>query len=470
MTTAMLLALLVVAFRLPAQTAPPAGVTVRPALPALAAKAPGAPAYGLHISAPQGQFIFTNLRYTEASLAGTATCYRVTGPAGMGPYRMGLQLSYRPKFLREVNGQKWYTEVFYAIDKALEGGAAKEAGLDEDWSILKVDGQDFGWNLNALIAHLTTHASVEVLALKRKGWGAGTKQKTFTIALKRTEGPADPADGTLVPESVEALKPMLGEPGTWSELLRQRSALPRFAAVPVDLPEGRVWAVRGVPNPHPGTDAEKGRTYLELWREDPASTPKTNHPEAVVTEPPDGLRTGRALSFRGRWLRLQEAAVDPRTGQLLKLGLTPWSADIPSLLSGRALGRDLGPGGSLTAQENLENLGNEALIEWKTRTLPGLLTSQELVATEDLVIRLEKGLLALDLEVKGIRTRLDAAARAEAERKAQAELAAKEGKPAPAAAAPATESERLADLLDQRKAILMAVLGSAKQALANLRR
>ena len=36
--------------------------------------------------------------------------------------------------------------------------------------------------------------------------------------------------------------------------------------------------------------------------------------------------------------------------------------------------------------------------------------------------------------------------------------------------APAAESERLADLLDQRKAILMAILGSAKQSLSNLRR
>jgi hypothetical protein len=109
-------------------------------------------------------------------------------------------------------------------------------------------------------------------------------------------------------------------------------------------------------------------------------------------------------------------------------------------------------------------------VEWKTRTLPGLLANQTLDADEDLVVRLEKGLLSLDLEVKGLRARLDAAARAEAERKAQAELAAKEGKAAPAAPPPAAESERLADLLDQRKAILMAVLGSAKQALANLRR
>jgi hypothetical protein len=87
------------------------------------------------------------------------------------------------------------------------------------------------------------------------------------------------------------------------------------------------------------------------------------------------------------------------------------------------------------------------------------------------VLGIEQGLLDLDLQVKGIRSRLDAAARAEAERKAQAELAAKGGQPAPhAQAPPTTESERLADLLEQRKAILMAILGSAKQALANLRR
>jgi hypothetical protein len=121
-------------------------------------------------------------------------------------------------------------------------------------------------------------------------------------------------------------------------------------------------------------------------------------------------------------------------------------------------------------RESIEQAANTSLVVWKTRTLPNLLATQGLEPTEELVIRLEQGLLTLDLEVKGIRSRLDAAARAEAERKAQTELAAKDGKPAPAVGPPATESERLADLLEQRKAILMAVLGSTKQALANLRR
>jgi hypothetical protein len=145
--------------------------------------------------------------------------------------------------------------------------------------------------------------------------------------------------------------------------------------------------------------------------------------------------------------------------------------DVQGLLVGADLARDLGPRVASAPREAYEQQANEALIEWKIRTLPGLLTTQGLGATEDLVVRLEKGLLKLDLEVKGIRTRLDAQARAEAERKAAAELTAREGKAAPQVQLrPATESERLADLLDQRKAILMAILGSAKQSLSTLRR
>ncbi len=40
---------------------------------------------------------------------------------------------------------------------------------DEDWSIISVDGQDFGGSLNALSTHMTTRPAIEVLALKAKG-------------------------------------------------------------------------------------------------------------------------------------------------------------------------------------------------------------------------------------------------------------------------------------------------------------
>ncbi|HJW43290.1 MAG TPA: hypothetical protein VJ463_02470 [Geothrix sp.] len=446
---------------------PLAGLTQHPAHPALAAKAPGNPEYGTQLNTASGRFIFTNLRYNPTYPSGAARLYRVTGPAGMGPYRLGVQLAFRPRFLREVNGEKLYQDMFFIIEKALEGGAAKDAGLDEDWSILKVDNQTFGWNMHALISYMTTRPAIEVEALKRKGWGAGTKKRTFQIQLRRVDAPPDPADGILVAESWEPIKPLLAARETWSGLLRLRSGLPRFTPVKIDLAGQAIWVVRGTRNAAPD-QGEPASVPLEFWREDPAADPKQAYPWATWMEPEDGLVAGRAMALRGQWYRLSEVAVDG-TGRLSKLSLKPWEADVKALLGGAGAARDLGPNPALAQREALEQLANEALVEWKTRTLPGLLASQELTPAEDLVIRIEKGLLNLDLEAKGVRTRLDAHARAEAERKAEAQLAAKE-RSAPASVAALTDSERLADLLDQRKAILMAILGSAKQALANLRR
>ncbi|MDP1833131.1 MAG: hypothetical protein Q8K67_13815 [Geothrix sp.] len=449
--------------------APATAITHRPALPALAAKAPGKPEYGIHITTPVGQFILTNLRFTPQNPRGMANAYGVTGPAGMGPYRLGVQLGGPLKYVnQDLKGI--YPGRWFKIEKAVKGGAALEAGLDEDWSIISVDGQDFGGNLNALIAYMTTRPAIEVLALKAKGWGMTYKQKTFKIQLRKLDAPVDPTDGVLIPGDTEALRPILQDIKAWSVLLAQRSALPRFTPLAVDLSGRRMWAVRGTRNPHPDQGVPPDLITLEFWGEDPAVKPDQD-PAALWPEPEDGLRSTRALRVEDRWYRIQEVAVDAASGRLLKLALQPWAADVPALLGGGTLARDLGRGAAAAHREALEQLGNEALVEWKTRTLPGLLATQGLGPVEDLVIRAEKGLLTLDLEVKGIRTRLDAAARAETERKAQAELAAKDGKAAPLVqAAPATESERLADLLEQRKAILMAILGSAKQALSNLRR
>jgi hypothetical protein len=133
--------------------------------------------------------------------------------------------------------------------------------------------------------------------------------------------------------------------------------------------------------------------------------------------------------------------------------------------------KELGPQKTSTLQESLEHTANDALVEWKTRTLPGLLKTQDTPALEDLVIRTEKGLLDLDLEIRGMRQRLDDLARAKAAQQAQASMpGGNQTAPAAASAASTADSEALADILDQRKAILQAILGSTKQALAQVRR
>ncbi len=476
--------------------APPAqeasAITHRPALPALVAKAPGKPEYGLHISSPQGQFIFTNLRYSPLQPKGDATLYRVTGPAAMGPYRLGTELGGPSKFTKlDVSGR--YQGNFFEIKKVVDGSAAKEAGLDEDWSILSVDGQNFGWNIQSLIAYMTTRPAIEVAAIKAKGWGMGSTTKTFQIQLRKLEALPDPTDAFLVPEQVDELKPFLAQPTTLFELVRSRSALPRFKALPVELQGETLWVVRGVPTftpqptggrdrfsarvsrgapmPQPQAVEAQGGIVLEFWKQEPGSNLAQSSPAALCAEPIDGLVPGRVFTFQGRWLRVQEVEVEAPTGRLAKLRLAPWAADVTALLSGATLASNLGSGAQPGQQEALEQQANDALVEWKTRTLPGLLANQGLAPTEDLVVRAEKGLLLLDLEVKGIRSRLDAKTRAEAEQKAHAQLAATgRGAAPPPTVLPTTESERLADLLDQRKAILMAILGSAKQALVQQRR
>ena len=466
----MLLALcLTAAMQAPAPPQPQ-GFTQRPALADLAARAPGKPTYGVHLAYPMGQFIFTHLRYTFANPRGVCSVYRVTGPAGMGPYRLGVELGGPSKYVRQDLKER-YQGNFFDIKKAVAGGAAQQAGLDDDWSILSIDGQTFGWNMNALIAYITTRPTLEVLALKAKGWGIASRQKAFKVNLRKLDPPMDPTDGTLIPEMNDDLRPFLDGVGMWSALVAQRASLQRFQAVPVALAGTQMWVVRGVQNPYPEPGQRTDLLYLEFWKEDPGAGPKVPYPAALWQEPLDGLRAGRALRALDHWYRVQEVNVEATSGHLQKLVLTPWSVDLQSLLNGVALAADLGPGAMATDRETLERLGNDALVEWKTRTLPGLLATQEVGPAEDLVIRMEKGLLNLDLDVKGIRSRLDAAARADTERKAQAELAARDGKPAPPAqAAVVQESERLADLLEQRKAILMAILGSAKQALAQQRR
>jgi hypothetical protein len=179
---------------------------------------------------------------------------------------------------------------------------------------------------------------------------------------------------------------------------------------------------------------------------------------------------GRFVRLYDRWYRLLEVRLGPDSHRLEALRLEAWKPDFPALLAGRCPTQTEAARTSASDREAIEGLANEALLEWKLRSLPDALNGQGRRSVEDLVLRIEKGLLTLDLESKGIRSRLDAQARAEAERKAQAALAAKGGNPPTVAAAPAVESERLADLLEQRKAILMAILGSAKQALSNLRR
>ena len=106
--------------------------------------------------------------------------------------------------------------------------------------------------------------------------------------------------------------------------------------------------------------------------------------------PRTACRPAGISGSKDHWYRLQALTQDPTSGRLTSFDLRPWEADINSLLSGVTMVKELTAKTS-ALQESLEHTANDALVEWKTRTLPGLLKTQDTPALEDLVIRTERG-------------------------------------------------------------------------------
>ena len=430
-------------------------LSFEPAHPEIIRKLVPTQDYALTIAAPDGVVLLTDLAFLPEKKV-SYTFNRVHGPGVFGPYRYGLKL----RIQGQTRSNPWGDVL--VIEEVVTDSPAQAAELRKGQIIRALDGRPVGNDLWSFIYRLTHLPKAELTCEWTGVWG-GKKTRVYSIGGQRQEHPAPPGDVELtgnLPPSLEIwTKQKQTNLAVQREALLARSKAP--SGQPLRLPEGAAsgWVVWHRGGKHPA---------LEFWEVAP-QTEGAPQPD-VWFLPVEGLKPGRVVRRREQWLEVTALEVDGPLGVLRHLDLRPLDLDAPSLLAGRrpssGLGTLRGPGPS----EQLEQAANEALLSWKVKQLPAHLQGRDVAGLEDDVFRMEKGLLALDLEVKGIRTRLDAAARAEAERKAQAELAAKEGKPAPAAAAPATESERLADLLDQRKAILMAVLGSAKQVLASLRR
>ena len=463
------------------QKAPPPPATVVPlvsvpSFPGLAAKAPGAPGYGLQVTSSTGKYMLTGMSYDPITHKPAARLGRIIGPAGMGPYRLGVKMGFSPQQAIPENHLNpcWYDN-YFIITEVVNGSPAQRAGLNvkDFWVIRSVDGSNFGWDVNALIWHISNSPEVEISA-ERPGAFFCSK-KTFRIKTSKLETPVDPADGNL--EAVQEadadaeVKVWIKDNKTWKDLLILRSQTDKFAPLALDLAGRKLWVVRVQIDPSPQEKTSRPESVLEFWKEDPRTGPFDTGILDVWQEPEDGLQTGRDLRIEDRWYRLQALTQDPTSGRLTSFDLRPWEADINSLLSGVSMVKELGPQKTSALQEPLEHTANDALVEWKTRTLPGLLKTQDTPALEDLVIRTEKGLLDLDLEIRGMRQRLDDLARAKAAQQAQASMpGGNQTAPAAASAASTADSEALADLLDQRKAILQAILGSTKQALAQVRR
>ena len=459
---------------LPAAAAP-SPLAAEPAATALAAKVPGAPGYGLQVTGSNGKYIFTNLYFNPAGKTLHAKLYRILGNAGLGPYRLGVELVFHPDE-SEKNTTHLPAIVFgkyFYITKVLEGSAASKAGLGvttkTGQAIEMVDGSTFDWDLASLAYHITTVPEVEIKTFRLTMF-ANIARKTFRIQTVKRTDPVDPGDGqpVLAKDAPADVAAWINQSQTWKDLLTLRSRTAPFTPLAFDLGGRKLWVVRAIQDPALAK-GPKPDAALEFWARDPLDGDLKSLLD-VWPVSDDGLAPGSILRIGDQWHRIQVLTQDPATSRLTALELRPWAADVPALLKGATLAKDLGTQKEPSQRESLEQAGNEALVEWKTRTMAAWMAQQKREPVEDLVVGVEKGVLVLDLEVKGIRSRLDARARVEADLKAQAELAAKNNQAPPQALPALAESERLADLLEQRKVILSVILNSAKQALAVLKK
>lgn len=461
-------------------SAQPSPFVHEPSPQALAAKAPGAPGYGLQVTTPTGKLLLTNLSFDLGSRKPFGHLFVVSGPAGWGPYRSGLEtvLAYeaaRPNPNDGTLHAAYYEDHYYLSGDPPKGSPADKAGLEDYrkspfFRIEGVDGSAFDWDLPALVYHITTSPTIVLQTLKLPLF-FNPSHRTYKLKNELLSAPADPADAALLPYHAKGpILEWLRDRKTWRDLVIERSRREAFAPLAIELAGKPVWVVLGrdqVDDGHP----PKIRNLVEFWTKDPLTGEFVDGILDIWPEPEDGLKPGRAIRVSDHWYRLQGFARNAGTGRLATFELVPWQADVQTLLGGAGLGPELGRMAVPGLLESLEQTANDALLEWKTRTLPGLLRTQGPADLEDTVIRIEKGLLALDRQVRAIRQRLDALARAQAAQQAQA---AKPGEAAAEGAVPAghpvSDSEGLADVLEQRKAILQAVLGSVKQTLAAVRR
>jgi hypothetical protein len=137
-------------------------------------------------------------------------------------------------------------------------------------------------------------------------------------------------------------------------------------------------------------------------------------------------------------LRLQDAWFAP--GFVLQAAtLAPWRPGIDEILQGKSSRSIWGDEDART-----ESAFNDTLVEWKNRGMPGWLRGATAEQLAQAILTTEKGVLALDVSIRILKDKIDAAARD-----------GKEGTPG------AGEAEQL---LEQRKMLLGVLLGAMKSA------
>lgn len=426
---------------------------------------PDAPLAGAMLTTYLGRFAIYPTRFdAQGRLRWRAQ--RVEGPAGMGPYEHGLSL--------EMVSEPGDTQGMARITAIRD-----ELGIDRrhSWGVGDFIEDPAKYHYNPVLPDLSL--GVFMFHYRMSNMAASVfpvyvpnrlfeKRGTGGVrSVARAETPAQ-LPATFNPEG-----PIPVEAGAWlrqasGRLLFLRASHPAYQPLVVDW-AGRKWAVVG--------PSRSGRPIqLEFWADALTPDARESKPEATFDLPGTSSATGAVLSPGGQAARIREAVWDPGTGRLTRLELEPYAPDaLAFLVSGKS--EAMAPEGSALAL-------NDALVDWKVKSLASHVRNIDGAAAEDFLARLEKTLLRMDMDIRRLRQARESQERDTLSREAadgaqrlqqdasrrrfllpaeRRELGEDDGRAA-------TASPELMDLLDQRKAIVSAILSNAKQIQAAARR
>ncbi|WP_257311712.1 hypothetical protein [Geothrix fuzhouensis] len=427
---------------------------------------PGTPLAGAMLTTYLGRFVVYPTRFdAQGRLLWRAL--RVEGPAGLGPYEHGLSL----EMVSEPGDTQGMARITAIRDDL-------GSGRRHSWGVGDFIEDPAKYHYNPVLPDLSLGlflfqyrmsnmaASVFPVYLPNRLFekrGTGGVQ-----SVARAETPAQ------LPATFNPDGPIPVEAGAWfrqasARLLLLRASHPTYQPLVVDW-AGRKWAVVG--------PSRSGRPLqLEFWADAPGPDTRGSKPEATFDLPGASSAIGAVLSPGGQAARIREAVWDPGTGRLTRLELEPYAPDaLAFLVSGKS---------EAMAAEGSALALNDALVDWKVKSLASHLRNLDAAAAEDFLARLEKTLLRMDMDIRRLRQARESKEQDALNRQAAdgiqrlqqeasrrrfllpaelREMGEDDGRTTTAT------SPELMDLLEQRKAIVSAILTNAKQILAATRR
>ncbi len=426
---------------------------------------PGAPLAGAMLTTYLGRFVVYPTRFdTQGRLRWRAL--RVEGPAGLGPYEHGLSL--------EMVSEPGDTQGMARITAIRD-----ELGIDRrhSWGVGDFIEDPAKFHYPAVFHDLTLGLFLFQYRMSNLPGSMFPVYMPNKLFEKRGSGGVQSVARTETPAQLPATfnpdGPIPVEAGAWlkqasARLLVLRTARAAYQPLAVDW-AGRKWAVVG--------PSRSGRPLqLEFWADAPGPDTRGSRPEATFDLPAASSAIGAVLSPGGQAARIRDAVWDPGTGRLTRLELEPWKPDaLPFFLTGKS---------EANTQEGLALAFNDALVDWKVKSLASHLRDLDGAAAEDFLARMEKTLLRMDMDIRRLRQARESQEQDALNRQAAdgvqrlqqeagrrrfllpaelRELGEDDGRPT-------ATSPELMDLLEQRKAIVSAILANAKQILAMTRR